>query len=92
MEYGISFIEPAGLRIDEVGNGPSGKRRGAIGYRFGVEVIDRSGSSSVVSAVTLTAVLRAAMLSLTTYSMGRAEWISMRPSNAEKDSRWTRKR
>jgi hypothetical protein len=30
MEDGVSLIEPAGLRVNEVGKGASGKRRSAI--------------------------------------------------------------
>jgi len=42
-------------------------------------VVIRSGSRSVESVVTLTAVLMAAMLIVTMYSVGNAEWIAMRP-------------
>ena len=43
----------------------------------------RLGSSSGISAVTFTAVLAAAMLSLIRYSVGRAVRISMRPLYGE---------
>ena len=42
-------------------------------------VVVRSGSRSVEPAATFTAVLRAVMLSVTTYSLGSAEWISITP-------------
>ena len=44
------------------------------------DLIPVFGSSSVVSALTSTAVLSAAMLSRTAYSVGRAERISILPS------------
>jgi hypothetical protein len=47
MEDGVAFIEPAGLRVDQVGKGPARERRRAIGYSFGVEVIDGSSSFGI---------------------------------------------
>lgn len=44
-----------------------------------MRVVVRSGSRRVDSVVTFTAVLMAAMLRLTMYSLGNAEWIAMRP-------------
>ena len=81
MEDGVAFVEPAGLGVDQILQGAAGKRRGrsAMPVRPDDWWHRRcSGSSSVPPAVTFTAVLMAAMLSLTIYSVGRAERISIR--------------
>src|SRR5579862_2191919 len=47
MEDGVAFIKPAGLRVDEVGEGTARKGCGTIGYRFRVEVIDGGGAFGI---------------------------------------------
>ena len=44
MEHGVAFIEPAGLRVDEVRKRPAWKGCGAIGNSLGVEMIDGGGA------------------------------------------------
>ena len=43
----VALIEPAGLRVDEIGESASGKRSGTVGYGFGVEVIDGGGAFGI---------------------------------------------
>jgi hypothetical protein len=47
MEDGVSLIEPAGLRVNEVGKGASGKRRSAIANSFGIDVVDGGSSFGI---------------------------------------------
>ena len=47
MEDSVAFIEPAGLSVDEVEKRTARERRGAIGYRFGVEVVDGGGAFGI---------------------------------------------
>src|SRR6202043_3440901 len=44
MKHGVAFVEPAGLRVDEIGESASGKRGETVGYGFRVEVVDGGGS------------------------------------------------
>ena len=89
MQGRAAFVDPSGLGVYKIGQRPSGKgcRRpvmACVSMRL-LEVV-WPGSSSGLSAVTFTAVLRAAMFSLTRYSVGRAERISMMPLKEEKPS------
>jgi hypothetical protein len=47
MEDGAAFVEPAGLGIDEVGEGAAGERGRAVGYSFRVEVVNSGGAFGV---------------------------------------------
>ncbi len=88
MQHRTAFVNPPGLGVDEIGQRPPRKRGVASsnGLQASIRLLDvvRLGSSSVPSAVTFTAVLEAAMLNLTRYSVGSAERISIGPLKAEK--------
>ena len=69
MEDGIAFVEPAGLRVDEIGQRAAGERGRAVGDFLLIDMVGGAGAFGVEKSGLrgdLTAVLRAAMLSLTT--------------------------
>ena len=47
MQNRIAFIKPAGLRIDQVGQGAAGQRRGPLRDGFGVYVVDCGGTFGI---------------------------------------------
>jgi hypothetical protein len=47
MEHSVAFVEPAGLGVDEIRERAPGERCGALGYSFGVEVINSSGAFGI---------------------------------------------
>ena len=47
MQHRIAFIKPAGLRVDQVGQGAARQRRGTLRYGFGVNVVDRGGAFGI---------------------------------------------
>src|ERR1700722_15603586 len=47
MEDSVAFIEPAGLRVDEIRHRTARQRCGAIGYSSRVEMVDGGGALGI---------------------------------------------
>lgn len=51
MEDGITFVEPAGLRVDKVDHGTAGRRRGTIGDFLLIEVVGGASAFGIKQGI-----------------------------------------